>query len=70
MAGYICQFVATEMLRQPLSHGLPDRDVIEGGPPEELVNAFDDLFTAKIATTKIACAKARAEMGWPARQHL
>jgi hypothetical protein len=53
-----------------LSHGLPDRDIIEGGPPEEIIEAFDDLFTAKIAATKVACAKAREEMGWPARRHL
>ncbi len=42
---------------------------IEGGPPEDIVEAFDDLFTPKIAATKIACASARAEMGWPARLH-
>ncbi len=47
-----------------LSHGLPDRDVIEGGPPKELVNAFEDLFTKKIKSTKIACKKAREELGW------
>ena len=50
-----------------LSHGLPDRDVIEGGPPADIIEAFDELFTAKIAATKIACAKARAALGWPAR---
>ena len=52
-----------------LSHGLPDRNIIESGPPEEITEAFDELFTAKIAATKIACAKARAELGWPARRH-
>ena len=50
-----------------LSHGLPDRDIIEGGPPEELQEAFKKLFDAKIEKTKKACTKARAEMGWPAR---
>ena len=49
---------------------LPDRKIIESGPPEEITKAFDELFTAKIAATKIASAKAREEMGWPARRHL
>jgi hypothetical protein len=53
-----------------LGHGLPDREIIESGPPEEITKAFEELFTAKIATTKIACAKARKEMGWPVRRHL
>ena len=53
-----------------LSHGLPDREIIESGPPAKITKAFDELFTAKIATTKIACARARKEMGWPVRQHL
>ena len=50
-----------------LSHGLPDRKIIEGGPPESIAEAFNDLFKKKIASTKLACARARAEMGWPAR---
>ena len=50
-----------------LSHGLPDRDIIESGPPEELMKAFDELFKDKIVATKIACAKARQTMGWLAR---
>ena len=53
-----------------LSHGLPDRDIIEGGPPEEILEAFTDLFTEKIAATRLACIRGRAEMGWPARQGL
>ena len=51
-----------------LSHGLPEREVIESGPPVEIANAFQELFADKIAQTKIACAKAREEMGWPARK--
>ena len=51
-----------------LCHGLPDRDVIEGGPPKDIADAFDELFSKKIAATKRACAGARAEMGWPARR--
>ena len=51
-----------------LSHGLPDRAVIESGLPEETAAAFAELFTEKIAATKVACAAARVEMGWPARR--
>ena len=54
-------------LSKLLSHGLPDRAIIEGGPPDSIANAFQKMFAAKIAKTKVACAKARAEMGWPAR---
>ena len=50
-----------------LSHGLPDRSIIEGGPPESITEAFNELFAEKIKTTKVACAAARAEMSWPAR---
>ena len=37
------------------------------GLPEQIANAFDELFADKIATTKFACAKARQALGWPAR---
>ena len=50
-----------------LCHGSPDRDIIEGGPPELLTKAFEELFEQKIVSTMEACAKARAELGWPAR---
>jgi hypothetical protein len=50
-----------------LCHGSPDRDIIEEGPPESLTKAFDEFFAAKIAATRGACAKARAELGWPVR---
>ena len=52
-----------------LSHGLPDREIIEGGPPQQILDAFEELFGTKIAETKIACAKARSELKWPARRH-
>ena len=55
-------------LSRLLSHGMPDRSIIESGPPESITDAFEELFTEKIAATKLACAQARAEMGWPARQ--
>ena len=51
-----------------LSHGLPSRELIEGGPPEETSTALDELFVKKIAATKIACAKARKQLKWPARK--
>ena len=51
-----------------LSHGLPDRDIIEGGPPENIAEAFQEMFRAKIAQTKLECVQARAQMGWPARR--
>ena len=49
------------------SLGLPDSDVIEGGPPDAIAEAFKELFKDKIAATKKACAKARVELGWPKR---
>ena len=51
-----------------LSHILPDRNIVEGGPPEDITSAFDEMFSKKIAATKRAYAPARAKMGWPARR--
>jgi hypothetical protein len=51
-----------------LSHGLPNRGIIEGGPPKDISQAFDNLFGKKITSTRFACARARAEMGWPPRR--
>ena len=50
-----------------LSHGLPDRAIIEGGPPKAITEAFETLLSEKIAATQRACASARAALGWPAR---
>ena len=50
-----------------LSHGLPDKDIIEGGPPNEIAKAFKELFEDKIAATKKARVKAREKLGWPRR---
>jgi len=52
-----------------LCHGVPDRQIIEGGPPESIVNAFKEFFESKIAATKLACERARVELGWPPRMH-
>ena len=54
-------------LQNLLSFGLPKREIIEGGPPEETTEAFNKFFTDKIAYTKKACIKAREEMGWGQR---
>ena len=51
-----------------LSHGLPSRDIMEGGPVEAWLQELDSLFQDKISKTKIACAKARAALGWPPRK--
>ena len=50
-----------------LSHGLPEREIIESGPPEGITKAFDEFFKEKITATKRACVDARAAMGWPSR---
>ena len=72
---YASQWLATYVsLSRPrrfknlLSHGLPSRELIEGGPPEEISTALAELFVNKIAATKIACAKARKQLKWPARK--
>ena len=48
-----------------LSHGLPSRDIIEGGPPTEILDALTNVFGDKISETRIAFAKAREQLGWP-----
>ena len=50
-----------------LSHGLPDRAIIEGGPPQSIADAFEHMFSAKIRATRKACATARATVKWPSR---
>ena len=50
-----------------LGHGLLDRAIIEVGPPAGIAKAFEELFDTKIAATKIACKKARQQLGWPPR---
>ena len=48
-----------------LLHGMPERAILEGGPPASLQSAMDTLFSPKVAKTKAACAAARRELGWP-----
>ena len=51
-----------------LSHGLLSRDIIEGGPPEAITTAWQDLFHEKIQKTKLACAAARQYLDKPPRR--
>ena len=50
-----------------LSLGLPDRKVIEGGPPASIRDAFQRLFAEKIEQTNLACQAARRKLKWPQR---
>ena len=50
-----------------LSLGLPDRAVLEGGPPASISEAFQRLFADKIAETNLACQAARRSLKWPPR---
>ena len=47
--------------------GLSDKikEIIEGGPPAELVGKFDRLFAEKAKLTCTAARKARQALGWP-----
>ena len=65
--GYYVSLSRPRSFSRLLSHGLPDREIIEGGPPKNITEAFDELFSKKIVATKKACADARREMKWPAR---
>ena len=47
-----------------LSFGLPDRTVIEGGPPSALTNSQAQLWHHKIELTKAKVAEARRTLGW------
>ena len=66
--GYYVSLSRPRSLSNFLCHGIPDRSIIEGGPPDTISSAFSDYFSKKIATTKKACKKAREVLGWPARK--
>ena len=40
-------------------------DIIQRGPPEELVGTFDKMFESKIETTCQKAREARQRLGWP-----
>ena len=50
-----------------LSFGLPDCDVLEGGPPQKLFDVLDNLFGQKILDSKDKAVLAMKAFGWPAR---
>ena len=54
-------------LKTMISHGMPDRNVIEGGPPQRIQDELDRLFKDKIAATEKAAALARKQLKWPPR---
>ena len=41
------------------------REVVEAGPPEEVVANFERLFRSKIITTKRIAKESRVALGWP-----
>ena len=51
-----------------LSHGKPQREVIEGGPPRRVTDELNRLFAAKIEATNFAADNARKELQWPERR--
>ena len=40
-----------EVFSHFLSHGVPDRNIIEIGPPDDIADAFQEMFATKIAKT-------------------
>ena len=48
------------------SVGISDaiRKIIEQGPPEGLINRFEELFGDHIEKTKVEAAKLLEELGW------
>ena len=55
----ICLLGSPRLSCELLSHGLPSREIIESGPPEEIANAFQELFGAEIKAAKVAGQAAR-----------
>ena len=53
-------------LKQLVSIGLSDkiREVLENGPPEDLVQMFSTLFAYKIKETRDAALQAKQRLGW------
>ena len=64
----ICYVILSRVpsLKQLVSVGLTDkiREIIEGGPPEGIVQTFSTLFADKIAKTHEAALQARQRLGW------
>ena len=53
-------------LKQLVSIGLTSkvREVIESGPPEQLVQTFSSFLADKMENTKAAAEQARKHIGW------
>ena len=64
----ICYVILSRVpsLPQLMSIGLCDkiRAIIEGGPPDTLVQGFNTLFQGKIEQTFVAAREARHRLGW------
>ena len=64
----ICYVILSRVpsLKQLVSIGLSSkiREIIEGGPPEGLVQCFNTLFADKIKETKVAALEAKHRLGW------
>ncbi len=64
----ICYVILSRVpsLKQLRSIGLSDkiREIIEGGPPDGVVQTFNTLFADKIADTCAAALQARQRLGW------
>ena len=64
---YYVMLSPPQSLETLLTFGLPDSDVLDGGPPQELLDALGNLFGQKILESKVKAALARKALGWPAR---
>ena len=51
-------------IEEIMSLGLPAREVLEAGPPNELVRSFSKLFDERLASTIESVKEARAYLGW------
>ena len=64
----ICYVILSRVpsLKQLVSIGLSSniREIIEGGPPEGLVQCFNILFADQIKETKVAALEAKRRLGW------
>ena len=64
----ICYVILSRVpsLKQLVSIGLTDkiREIIEGGPPEGVVQTFSTLFADKIEKTNAAALEAKRRLGW------
>ena len=64
----ICYVILSRVpsLKQLVSIGLSDkiREIIEGGPPDGLVQCFNTLLNGKIQETNAAALKAKHRFGW------